>query len=183
MAFFEFDRKVQAMLIAGAMASMTGCGCGSQAVDPAPDIFHEAVDPAPDVIDMPTDVPDAVDPAPDVIDMTPDPEEDVDEDVEEDVGEDADEDAAEDSVEAALPHSFIKTRIRHEEVADGLRLTVLHRSVVSPSYAWKASAGALDTDGAIALWQPPSGPGVHAVQVTVRSGEALSIETFKLTKV
>jgi len=73
MAFFDFDKKVQAVLIVGALATMNACGCGSEAVDPAPDIFYDAVDPAPDVIDMTGDVPDGVDPAPDVIDMTPDP--------------------------------------------------------------------------------------------------------------
>lgn len=176
MAFFDFDQKVQALLIAGAMASMTGCGCGMQAVDPAPDTFdmYEVVDPAPDVIDSPTDVPDAVDPAPDVIDMTPDPEdEDVDEDAEED---------AEDAVEAALPHSFIRTRIRHEDVSGGVRLGVEVSRAQEPTFAWAASAGELVADGATATWKPPSEAGVHAVQVTVRSGDALSIETYKITK-
>jgi hypothetical protein len=161
------------------MASMTACGCGSQAVDPAPDIFYDVVDPAPDVIDTPMEVPDGVDPAPDVIDMTPDPE---DEDVDEDVDEDAEEDAAEDSVEAALPHSFIRTRLRHEQVAGGVKLEVDASRAGAPTFAWAASGGELRADGASALWHPPSEPGVHAVQVTVRSGEALSIETYKITK-
>jgi len=180
MAFFDFDKKVQAVLIVGALATMNACGCGSEAVDPAPDIFYDAVDPAPDVIDMTGDVPDGVDPAPDVIDMTPDPE---DEDVEGDVDEDTDEDAAEDSVEAALPHSFIRTRIHHETATDGgVRLKVLVGSSGTPTCTWTASAGALETSGATALWHPPSDPGVHAVQVTVRTAAALSIETFKLTR-
>jgi len=126
------------------------------------------------------DVPDGVDPAPDVIDMTPDPE---DEDVDEDVDEDADEDAAEDTVEAALPHSFIRTRMQHEQVKGGVRLEVVVGSAGSPTFAWAASGGTLRADGATATWHPPSEPGVHAVQVTVRSGEALSIETYKVTKV
>ncbi|MBW2262333.1 MAG: hypothetical protein JRG91_10205 [Deltaproteobacteria bacterium] len=177
MAFFDFDQKVQALIIAGAMASMTACG-GQNAVDPAPDIF-EVVDPAPDVIDM-------SDPISDIPEVEEVPDEPLDEPLDvEDESDDAEDedDAAEDSVEAALPHSFIKTRIQHEAAGDGgVRLKVLVRAASAPEYAWAASAGVLEASGDTALWHPPAEQGVHAVQVTVRSAGALSIETFKLTR-
>jgi hypothetical protein len=185
MAFFDFDKKVQTLLIAGSLVSMTACGCGSNAVDPVPDVI-DAVDPAPDMIDLSDpagDVPDedafpeVVDPAPDVID----PPDDTGEDVEDD---------SEDTIEASLDgfspkrfHGFLKTTLRHATGKDGaVSLRVLaHEAPSPPAFAWSASSGALEARGDTALWRPPAEPGVHAVQVTVRAGDRLSIETFKLT--
>jgi hypothetical protein len=63
MAFFDFDRRVQTFLIAGALASLTSCG-GSVSLDGATDPSDASgdpplidVDPLPDVLD-----PDIVDP-------------------------------------------------------------------------------------------------------------------------
>ena len=78
MAFFDFDRRIQTLLIAGAMASLTACG-GSTHLDGATDTTGEGV---PDAVDTATDptsdgVPDAVDPAPDMLDgsdVCPDPD-------------------------------------------------------------------------------------------------------------
>ena len=73
MAFFDFDRRIQTLLIAGAMASMTACG-GSTHLDGTTDTTHDG---RPDAADTTSDgVPDAVDPAPDVLDgsaVCPDP--------------------------------------------------------------------------------------------------------------
>jgi hypothetical protein len=177
MAFFDFDRRIQTLLIAGAIATVGGCSCGSQAVDPAIDIF-EAVDPAVDIIDM-TDTdedipgeeifPDAVDPAPDVIDMT---EDDPDED----------DDPPDDAVEASLsPHGFIRTTLSYTPDADGGIHLFVRAGASSPEITWIASAGTLEADGDSAFWRLPRKAGIHAVQVTVRSGERLGIETLKIT--
>lgn len=68
MAFFDFDRGIQTLLIAGALASTTACGGSTSldgATDPARedrvdlvDTFPEAVDPAVDVLDGPVTCPD-----------------------------------------------------------------------------------------------------------------------------
>lgn len=85
MAFFDIDRRIQILLIAGALA--TGACGGQVALDGNTDAEEDTypdwvVDPAPDVIDMAdTHMPDPVDPAPDVIDppldasFCPDPSE------------------------------------------------------------------------------------------------------------
>lgn len=77
MAFFDFDRRIQTLLIAGAVASLTACG-GTTHLDGATDMTGEDL---PDATDAPVDVSDddfgGVDPAPDVLDgsaVCPDPD-------------------------------------------------------------------------------------------------------------
>ncbi len=80
MAFFDFDRRIQTLLIAGAMASLTACG-GSTHLDGATDTTGDGRPDAADATaDAPMDVADddfgPVDPAPDVLDgseVCPDP--------------------------------------------------------------------------------------------------------------
>jgi hypothetical protein len=85
MAFFDFDRRIQTLLIAGALASLSACGGSTSLdggtdtrVDGADERIDWVVDPAPDMIDPPADTgPDAVDPAPDMLDgplLCPDPD-------------------------------------------------------------------------------------------------------------
>jgi hypothetical protein len=192
MAFFDFDKKIQTLLIAGALASIAlapGCG-GQNVVDPAADtldmpeiddpILHD--DTADPIVDIPeiddpilhddtadpiVDIPDAVDPAPDALDG-PD----------EDAPEDADE---EDAIEASLPHGFLKTRRGSTTLGDGrIKLMVSVRGGGSRSIEWAASSGHLEVHGDDAIWTPPSRSGVHSVQATVRSGDLIGIETFKM---
>jgi len=71
MAFFDLDRAVQTLLIAGAIATATSCG-GTVNIhgdsDGSVDSHVEVVDPLPDVLDTSPDHPDMGDPPPDVLD-------------------------------------------------------------------------------------------------------------------
>jgi len=196
MAFFDFDRTVQTILIAGALASVAlapACGGkhGGDGVDSGPDITDPIMsdDPATDMLeitdpimsdDPATDmleITDVVDPAPDAIDA-PDGDAPEDGDLDGDETEDADE---EDAIEAFLPHGFLKTLRSSTPLGDGrMELEVSVRGGGRPSVTWTASSGLLDASGTTAVWTPPSRPGIHSVQATVTSGNHISIETFKL---
>lgn len=184
MAFFDIDTRVQTILIAGALASVTvAAGCSRQQVaDPVPDTLEVtdtiySDDPPVDMLDMP----EMVDPPPDVID-SPDVDEpaDVDGDTDLDPADAGDAEEG-DGVEAALPHGFLRTRLASARLGSGaVELKVHAHRGGQTTICWSASSGRIEAEGDSAIWHPPARSGVHAVQVTVRSDGAIGIETFKL---
>jgi len=85
---------------------------------------------------------------------------------------------------STLARGLLQTKIHASPQADGtVRLGVIASGPGSASAtcSWTASAGTLEADGARARWLPPAEPGVYTVQVTTRSGKALSINVYRVT--
>ncbi len=86
------------------------------------------------------------------------------------------------SSEAPLERGVLHTRLRAFPNGEGtVKLVAAATGTAAPaaSHAWIASGGELITDGERALWTPPSSPGVHTVQVTTTSGNALSVDVYR----
>ena len=83
-----------------------------------------------------------------------------------------------------MPRGVLKTDVVATRAPDGtVRLRVVARGAAAKgaTHEWKASGGEIHPDGDTAAWHPPITPGIHAVQVVSRSGDAMSVEVYKLT--
>jgi hypothetical protein len=198
MAFFDFDSRLQKLLIFAALCSITTlpCGCndddypyvcddpGPEYHEPYPD-FTEDIDGDEAVPDVPDDVDDPGEPDTDEEDVLEDAE-DVDEEDDaatdvEDAPDDADEDLTAQGVRSH--HGFVRGEILPASSgAEGIRLRFVTPDlpVARSFFTWFTSSGTLVPDGNKAVWYPEGTPGVHAVQAVARCDDVICLEVFRI---
>ena len=211
MAFFDFDSKLQKLLIFGALCAITALPCGCRyedypttCDDPGPDLYDPYWDSTEDldgdeaVPDIPEDADEPDPDKEDILDVTedadePDPDEDdaledAEDVVEEDVATD-EEDATDEGDDAVASktgpdsHGFV----RGEIIASATRHGGIRLLFVTPtlqeartSFGWSTSSGAIEPDGATAVWYPENEAGVHAVQAVARCDGIICLEVYRI---
>jgi hypothetical protein len=81
-----------------------------------------------------------------------------------------------------LERGVLVTRLRaFPDVEGRVKLVAVATGTAAgtATHDWIASSGELDVDEDRAIWTPPTTPGVHTVQVTTRSGSALSVDVYR----
>ena len=81
-----------------------------------------------------------------------------------------------------LTRGLVRTSLLAVPGKDGivnLRTRTTGPLAADARFEWTASGGTIAPRGKEAVWHPPAEPGVHTIQVAVRSGTSMSIEAYR----